>query len=64
MLKIYAVFFNFFFYFFEWLCNFILASTAIVLSELAGATKSGIEQQISNQKKRALNFYATFIRLC
>jgi len=27
--------------------------------ELAGATKSGIEQQISN--KRALNFYVSFI---
>ena len=34
----------------------------LFFSELAGATKSGIKQQISN--KKALNFCATFIRLC
>jgi len=39
-----------------------MLSTVIVSSELAGATKSGIEQQISN-KKKGLNFCATFIRL-
>jgi len=38
------------------------ASTAIVSLELTGATKSGIEQQISN--KKALNLCAIFIRLC
>jgi len=43
-------------------CANFNASTAIVSSELAGATKSGIEQQISN--KKAFNFCATFIRLC
>jgi len=55
-------YFFIFFYFFE-CANFILilASTAIVSSELAGASKLRIEQQISI--KKALNFCATFIRV-
>jgi len=52
-------YFLIFFYFFCGCANFILM-LAIVSSELTGATKSGIEQQISN--KKALNFCATFIR--
>jgi len=53
------IFLFFLYSFLSGYANFILM-LAIVSSELTGATKSGIEQQISN--KKALNFYATFIR--
>jgi len=54
-------YFLIFFLFLSGCANFVLM-LAIVFSELARATKLGIDQQISN--KEALNFYATFIRLC
>jgi len=59
--KDYAVF-NLFLFFWMVVLTFSYASIAIGFSELAGATKSGIAQKISNQK--VLNFCATFIRLC
>ena len=56
------LFFYFFFIFLNGCASFNLKSAQPIFSESAVATKSGIEQQISN--KRALNFCVCFIELC